>query len=281
MLITDAQCHIWEVDRPGRPWPQPWRNQPQLTDGFSAEQMLAAMDTTGVDRAIIVPPTWAGDGNETAHDTVAKYPDRFAIMGRIDTEAPGAPELLERWLQQPNMLGIRMTFRVPVYRDLLLAGKLEWFWDACERLGIPVACLVAGEASILEPVAAKHPDLKLVLDHMGCILESPAAHAFSTIEESLALAKYPNVSAKVSSAPCFSTQDYPFADVNPYLKRFYDAYGPRRIMWGADLTRLRGTYSDCLKHFREGLDFLTEEDKPWVLGGNAADILNWPETPRK
>jgi predicted TIM-barrel fold metal-dependent hydrolase len=280
MLITDAQVHIWEVDNPGRPWPQPWRNQPQLPGGFSAEAMIAAMDQTGVDRAIIVPPTWAGDGNETALETVQTYPDRFAIMGRIDTEAPGAAELLERWLQQPNMLGIRMTFRVPVYRDLLLSGRLDWFWDATERLGIPVACLVAGEASILEPVAAKYPGLTLVLDHMGCILEGPPEHAFSTIEESLTLAKYPAVSVKVSSAPCFSAQDYPFADVIPYLKRFYDAYGPRRMMWGADLTRLRGTYSECLRQFQEALDFLSDDDKEWVLGRTAAEVLNWPEAPR-
>ena len=280
MLITDSQVHIWEVDRPDRPWPHPWRNQPQLPDGFSAEQMLAAMDGAGVDRAIIVPPTWAGDGNETALDTVARYPNRFAIMGRIDTEAPGAAELLERWLQQPNMLGIRMTFRVPVYRDLLVTGKLEWFWDACDRLGIPVTCLVAGEASLLEPVAAKHPGLTLGIDHMGCNLEAPPEHAFASIDETLALAKYPKVFVKVSSAPCFSEQDYPYADVIPYLKRFYDAFGPQRMMWGADLTRLRGTYEDCLRQFKEALYFLSYPEREMVLGLTAAQILNWPETPR-
>ena len=239
--------------------------------------MLAAMDGAGVDRAIIVPPTWAGDGNETAHDTVAQYPDRFAIMGRIDTEAPGAADLLERWLQQPNMLGIRMTFRVPVYRELLLSGQLEWFWDATERLGIPVACLVAGEPSILEPVAAKHPGLTLVVDHMGCNLEPPPEHAFAAIDELLALAKHPRVFVKVSSAPCFSTQEFPFADVIPYLKRIHDAFGAQRCMWGADLTRLRGTYTQCLAQFTDHLDFLSDDDKEWVLGKTVAEVLNWPE----
>lgn len=278
MLITDSQVHIWEPDRPDRPWPHPWRNQPQLPNGFSAEAMLAAMDEAGVDRAIIVPPTWAGDGNETALDTVAQYPDRFAIMGRIDTEAPGAADLLERWLQQPNMLGIRMTFRVPVYRELLLSGRLEWFWNATERLGIPVACLVAGEPSILEPVATKHPGLTLVVDHMGCNLEPPPEHAFAAIDELLALAKHPRVFVKVSSAPCFSTQEFPFADVIPYLKRIHDAFGARRCMWGADLTRLRGTYAQCLAQFTDHLDFLSDDDKEWVLGKTVAEVLNWPET---
>ena len=38
-MITDAQVHIWEVDRPDRPWPKPLRNQPQLPNGFTAAEM--------------------------------------------------------------------------------------------------------------------------------------------------------------------------------------------------------------------------------------------------
>ena len=58
-MITDAQIHVWEVDRPDRPWPAVARNQPQLPNGFSAEQAIAAMDEAGVDRAIIVQRTFA------------------------------------------------------------------------------------------------------------------------------------------------------------------------------------------------------------------------------
>ena len=43
-MITDAQVHIWEPDRPDRPWPRPLRNQPQLPNGFTAAEMIAQMD---------------------------------------------------------------------------------------------------------------------------------------------------------------------------------------------------------------------------------------------
>ena len=72
MLITDSQVHIWEVERLDRPWPQPRRNEPQLPDGFSAEQMLTEMDAIGVDRAVIVPPTWVGEGNLTALEEIGR-----------------------------------------------------------------------------------------------------------------------------------------------------------------------------------------------------------------
>ena len=29
-MITDSQIHVWEDDRPDRPWPKPLRNEPQL-----------------------------------------------------------------------------------------------------------------------------------------------------------------------------------------------------------------------------------------------------------
>ena len=277
-MITDAQVHIWEVDRPDRPWPRPRRNEPQLPNGFSARQMIAQMDAAGVDRAVIVPPTWVGENNATALEASQAYPGRFAVMGRFDPMRPSATDVLSTWTKQPYMLGIRMTFRVPPYDTWLDSNAIDHFWAACERYGIPVMCLVPEEAPKLVPIAERHPGLTLVVDHMAANLQGKGAAAFTGIEGLLGLAGFPNVSVKTSSVPCFSAEPYPFVDIYPYLKRIYEAFGPRRMLWGADFTRLTSTYPECLRHFQEGLDFLTAEDKEWVLGKTAAHVLNWPET---
>jgi L-fuconolactonase len=47
MLISDAQVHLWEADRPDRPWPKGQQRPPHRPDGFSAEEMLAEMDAGG------------------------------------------------------------------------------------------------------------------------------------------------------------------------------------------------------------------------------------------
>ena len=83
---------------------------------------------------------------------------------------------------------------------------------------------------------------------------------------------------KTSSAPCFSKDPYPYPDIYHMLSSIYNAFSSHRMLWGADLTRLTSTYEECLRHFREGLDFFTTEDKEWVLGKTAATILDWPET---
>jgi predicted TIM-barrel fold metal-dependent hydrolase len=113
---------------------------------------------------------------------------------------------------------------------------------------------------------------------MAYPLDTHAPKSFANLDEVLSLVRFPNVFVMVSSAPCFSNEPYPFRDLHPYLRRIYDVYGPRRMLWGADLSRLRGTYRECLDLFRYELDFLPESDKEWILGRALAEALNWPET---
>src|SRR5215217_4878694 len=110
MAVTDAQIHLWEIERPDRPWPKDGRSTPHLPNGFTAEQMLAEMDAAGVDRAVIVPPSWIGESNDYGLEASTQYPSRFAVMGRFNPEVPDAPAQLEEWLKQPHMLGVRLTF---------------------------------------------------------------------------------------------------------------------------------------------------------------------------
>jgi predicted TIM-barrel fold metal-dependent hydrolase len=276
MLITDAQVHIWEEDRPDRPWPKRNIGVAQKPHGYSAEEMLAEMKVAGVDRAVIVPPTYVGEGNETALEVHQQYPQQFAIMGRIDIKRPDLKEALASWKQQPGMLGIRQTF-YGQFRDWFDAGDYEPFWTAAEESGVPVMCLTHGFPEALGPILERHPGLTLIVDHFGAYLDKKGDEAFAMMDRLLPLAKYPNFYVKVTSAPCISADPYPFIDIYPYMRQIYEVFGPQRMMWGADITRLTSTYTECLNHFREGLDFLTSDDKEWILGKTVATVLNWPE----
>src|SRR3954452_3616600 len=98
-----------------------------------------------------------------------------------------------------------------------------------------------------------------------------------TIDQSAALATYPNVSVKLSSVPLLSSEPYPFRDVTPHIKRLFDAYGPRRCHWGTDVTNSfnKATYRQRITHFTETLNFLSEDDQDWVLGRSIMERLGW------
>nr|WP_255701856.1 amidohydrolase family protein [Bordetella sp. LUAb4] len=285
--ITDTQVHLWEAHRPDRPWPaeevarkvfvavegaRPHREEP-----LQAEEFLATMDAAGVQRAMIVPPSPVGDNNLTALEATARYPDRFAIMGRFNPEAADARERLEHWLEQPGMLGIRLTFHKPKWSGWLDEGPMDWFWAACERLGIPLMVFVPGHVDKIPRLAERHPGLKLLLDHMARESNLRDEACFADLDQLLALSRYENVYVKTSAAPCYSNQPYPFANLAPYLRRIFDAFGPQRTMWGSDYTRLPCTYQECVDHFRLALDFLDADSREWVMGKAASRALGWPE----
>ena len=77
------------------------------------------------------------------------------------------------------------------------------------------------------------------------------------IAQTAALAKYPNVSVKLSSVPLISTEPYPFRDAIPHIHRLFDAYGPQRCHWGTDVTNsfASATYRQRVTQFTEELDF--------------------------
>jgi predicted TIM-barrel fold metal-dependent hydrolase len=130
MMLTDAQLHVWEADRPDRPWDR--QHRPQLDQPFTVERAVALLDEHGVDRAVLVPPLVSGFNNDTANayalEAAAAYPDRFAVMGRFDPRPPNARERLETWLDQPGMRGVRLSLEGPPAPQLLEEGALDWFW---------------------------------------------------------------------------------------------------------------------------------------------------------
>ncbi len=275
-MIVDAQVHLWTAERPDWPW-VPGR-KPQLPEPFTIEKLTGLMDEAGVDRAVIVPPSWPGDRNDYAIEAARRYPNRFAIMGRLPIEKRAEAEArLPAWKQQPGMLGVRLTFQNDMLK-LLEEGHADWFWPVAERLGLPVMFFAPRTVSKFAPIAERHPGLQMIIDHMSLNVEiAKEGKIKESIDTVVALAKYPNVSVKISSAPTYSFESYPWHDVTEHLKRCFDAYGPRRSYWGTDLTNAyaKSTYRQRITHFTEELKFLSEEDKDWVMGKAILARLGW------
>jgi L-fuconolactonase len=275
-LIADAQVHLWKAETPE--WRYVPNRPPQLPEPFTIEKLVPMMDKAGVDRAIIVPPSWTGDRNDYGLEAAQRYPDRFAVMGRIPVENPASAALLPRWKEQPGMLGVRLTFH-RAQAVLLQGDTTDWFWPAAEKAGLPVMIFVPNNVPKLGPIAQRHPGLPLIIDHMSLTVEiAQSGKIAEAVKDVVALARYPNVSVKLSSAPTYSFEPYPWRDMTEHLRRCFDAYGPRRCYWGTDLTNAfaKSTYRQRVTHFTEALDFLSEEDKDWVMGRAILARLGWP-----
>ena len=274
--IVDSQIHLWKAESDDWKWVP--GAKPQMPEPFTIEKAVPLMDEAGVERAVIVPPSWIGDRNDYAFEAVQRYPKRFAVMGRVPLQDPKAAALLPKWKEQPGMLGVRVTFNSPTTLGWLKDGTADWFWPAVEKAGLPVMFLASMQGPAFARIAERHPQLSLIVDHMGVL--SAVAHAGRTgeaIEHTLSLAKFPNVSVKLSSAPLMSRQSYPFADMTPHIQALFDAYGPRRCYWGTDITNsfAKATWRQRVTHFTETLTFMSEDDKDWVMGRGLIERLKW------
>src|SRR5262245_44237317 len=112
MMIVDSQVHIWAADAPERPWPPGEAARAHQPTPLTAEVLLEKMDTAGVTRAILVPPSWEGDRNDVVLAAAHLYPERFAVMGRISLEAPESREVFLSLTRTEGMRGDRKSTRL-------------------------------------------------------------------------------------------------------------------------------------------------------------------------
>ena len=276
MTVIDAQVHIWGAETPERPWPPEGAALAHRPTPLGKDELLREMDAAGVERAIIVPPSREGDRNDRAMEAALLHPERFAVMGKLAIERPESRSLVDTWKRQPGMLSVRLTFHRGAYRTWLTGGTANWFWAAAERVDIAVMVFAPGLLPHSPAVAARHPDLRLVLDHLALSGDSKDAALGPALKPVLALAQYPNVAVKATSLPSYVTDAYPSPSLHTHIRHVVEAYGPHRVFWGTDLTRLRGFYRQAVTLFTEELDYLSDIDTTWIMGRGLAEWLGWP-----
>ncbi|MDH3288230.1 MAG: amidohydrolase [Betaproteobacteria bacterium] len=275
MLIADAQVHIWAPSTPERPWRAGQAMHRETPLG--ADELLREMDAAGVHRAVLVPPYWDYDRNDLVLEAAQRHPDRFAAMGRLDTATPGARELVATWRRQPGMLGLRCSFNRPHLIATLTEGRADWLWEEAEKAGVPIMALVSHDrVHLIDRFAERHPRLKLALCHLGLTSNEYDEVAFRDLDRLLALARRPNVNVKLSALPAYTKDTYPYRSLHPYLRRVYDAFGPRRMFWGTDLARLPCSYRQAITMFTEAIPWLTAADQEWIMGRGLCEWLEWP-----
>ena len=278
--IIDAQIHEpW----PGKPLDESMKSQTSL---WQVELAREAMDAIGVDIALAVT---SENFINLAHE---RFPGRFPGVHTFFHTHPDLASEVRRIKAHPAMVAGRALIgnaMTAVMRPEFIAGVFDPIYAAAEDVGLPIFNSTHGGCAHLAPVAERHPNLTLIVDHIGVAqhpVSPPETMSWTPFEDLLKLAKYPNIYVKLCGAPLLSQENYPYKDVWPNLNRMFKAFGHERIMWGSDYTRLRSadlpkgdrprrrgiTYGENLNYLLHS-DQLTYEQKAKVLGGNAMRLF--------
>jgi L-fuconolactonase len=274
--VVDAQVHVWLPEGPDRPWPPGGAERALAVHRrvpIDGATLRAEMREAGVDRAVLVPPFFEGHRNDYAVACAEEAPDAFRVMARVDLRT-GDPGPVRELLRHPVVAGVRLVF-LPADAGRVDDPAAEWLWTFAEEADVPVMLLASGQLPALGDVARAHPGLRLAVDHLGLTGQATDAAAAPEITEVVALAGLDNVSVKLTAVPCYSTEPYPYPALHPFLRQLHEVYGPQRLFWGSDLSRLRGSYADLVRLFREDLGYLSPADVEAVMGRSLLAWLDW------
>ncbi len=273
MQIVDAQIHLWGTGLPSN------KSHIQVTS-FTAEEAIDLMNKAGVNAAVIHPPSWDPHSTEMAFSAVKKFPGRFAIMGYLPLDQMESRDRVSDW-KKDGMLGLRYTFLTDPERKWVADGTLDWLWNAAEAADVPISMLATDSLTVLGRIAERHPGLRLTIDHLGGrggTTQLKDAASMTHIPELLELAKFPNVAVKATGAPGYSSETYPFPAMHTYLHQIYDAFGPNRMFWGTDITKMPCSWAQCVAMFTEEAPWLNAADRKLVMGEALCRWWDWDRT---
>jgi predicted TIM-barrel fold metal-dependent hydrolase len=275
MRIIDAQVHAYERNHPGRPWHAVLHGPPEVT----GDDMIAAMDSVGVDGGLLVSP-WTLYQYDASYAIAVRnaYPGRFALIKPVDPSDPAVADTIAAWKATPGTVAIRIMLVRGVSEDPADPG-VNRVLAAAAKHSFPVNLLCWGRLDQVKQLAARNPNTTIVIDHLGLqqpFEPPPPAQPFAELLKLLALAAHDNVVVKITGACTLSHQPFPYKDIWDPLARIFDAFGFNRCMWGTDWTRAVAllTYKEGVESFRV-TDRLSAGDRAALMGDTLTKIYKW------
>ncbi|GIW86796.1 MAG: amidohydrolase [Isosphaeraceae bacterium] len=272
----DAHCHVWTPDVGRYPLARSFTVDQMQPPSFTAEELLAICRPSGVGRVNLIQMSYYEFDNSYLLDCIAQYPDRFVGTAIVDPLGPD-PAAAMRALAPRGVRAFRIQ---PHYSKRGLAdwlapeGYQAMFAEAARSQQV-LSCLIDPEGlREVDRLCRQFPETPVVIDHMARIgVDGTIRDA--DVQALCDLAQHPRVYVKVGAFYALGKKQPPYLDLAPLIRRVLQAYGSRRLMWESDcpFQVVQHTYDDSIALIRDRLDFLSDDDRDWLLTRTAQRLL--------
>ncbi|MFQ5731026.1 MAG: amidohydrolase family protein [Planctomycetaceae bacterium] len=272
----DAHSHIWSRDVKAHPLAKGQTVADLDPPSFTTEELIKTAGAEGVSRVVLIQHhTYYAWDNSYLTDSAKRYPGRFRVVGMIDDTAP-KPAAAMRKLLKKKVTGFRITPWIRGKDKWLHGDGMAAMWKCAAETRQAMCCLIdADDISAVDAMCVKNPDTPVVVDHFARIGVDGKIRD-RHVKQLCSLAKHKHTFLKISAYYALGKKAPPYLDLVPMIRRVYDAFGPKRLMWASDSPyQLVGkhTYKASIELVRSKLDFVTKADREWLLRGTADKVF--------
>lgn len=286
----DAHSHIWTPDVGHYPLARGFAVADMKPPSFTAEELLALCRPAGVGRVNLIQMSFYSFDNSYMLDMIKLYPDRFVGTAIVDPFGPKPGDamraLLSRGVRAFRIQSVFPYSRLEDAKKTYAAftptrwlehpGYAEMFATAARTRQV-ISCLVDPSAfPEIDRMCRAYPDTPVIIDHLGRI-GATGTIAQADVDALCALARNPKVHVKVGAFYALGKKMPPYLDLGPMIRSVVQAFGANRCMWESDcpFQVVEHKYTESVDLIREKLDFLTQDDRAWLLGKTAESLLFW------
>ncbi|HET6216662.1 MAG TPA: amidohydrolase family protein [Acidobacteriaceae bacterium] len=269
----DAHVHVWTNDVQKYGLAPGFTTAEMKPAAYLPNEILRDARPSGVDRIVLVQMSYYGFDNSYMLDAIEQYPGVFRGIAVIDGNSRAPDEEMRR-LANLGVRGFRLYPDEVSPSNLSQEGFVAMFrCGAKERLAM---CLLVNPDALatVGELCHKFPDTPIVIDHLARIGMTGSIRD-QDVRNLCALAKYPQVYVKLSGFYALGQATPPHVDLIPLIEHVYEAYGPKRLMWGSDCPFLvaHEAYADGISLIHDRIDFIPSGDKDWVLSRTAEGLF--------
>jgi predicted TIM-barrel fold metal-dependent hydrolase len=272
----DAHVHVWTPDTDKYPLaPGFTKAKDMQPPSFTPEELFTHTTPSGVGRIVLIQMSFYQYDNRYMLDTMARFPGVFGGVGILDPEAAGAKDTLKS-LSRQGVRGLRLYANKADVDAWPASAAMQAIWSQAADEGVAM-CLLTNPDALpgVQLMARKFPKTRVVIDHFARIgMKGPVQE--TDLENLCRLADLPHSYVKTSAFYALGAKKPPYQDLAPMIQRLHGAFGASRLMWASDCpyqVEEGQSYSAAINLIREGLTFLTPDDRSWMLRRTAAKVF--------
>ncbi len=274
--FIDAHVHVWTPDTQSFPLAEGvTKEKAMVPPSFTPAELFAHCRPEGVTRVVLIQMSFYKTDNRYMLHAIERHPGVFSGVAIVDETKGDVCDTMKALAKQ----GVR-GFRIYTDREKAEAwadsDAMKKMWSCAADAGLSM-CLLANPDALpgIHRMCKAYPKTRVVIDHFARIgMKGVVENA--DLENLCRLAEFPHTHVKTSAFYALGAKKAPYTDMAPLIRRLRESYGASRLMWASDCpyqVQQGHTYADSIALIRDRLDFLSAEDKDWMLRKTAEKVF--------